>query len=224
MARMLYATVPALTVTLIFFWMLQGMIHVGASRPRNEESFHNVDFIRLKREQPPEQQKERIRPLKPKPEKQMPQPDVRMNKTVAPVKQPMLQENLNLDIPLNLSAVSALSDARVAVSAENTLGDAHGTGIGGRAVNTNVIPLSRINPVYPKRAKMMKKEGFVVLEFTITPFGTVKDAVAVRAEPKNMFENSAVSALLKWRFKPKVEDNKPVEQRAMIQMDFRLDR
>jgi len=147
-----------------------------------------------------------------------------MNKTVAPVKQPMLQENLNLDIPLNLSAVSALSDARVAVSAENTLGDAHGIGIGGRAVNTNVIPLSRINPVYPKRAKMMKKEGFVVLEFTITPFGTVKDAVAVRAEPKNMFENSAVSALLKWRFKPKVEDNKPVEQRAMIQMDFRLDR
>jgi protein TonB len=89
-------------------------------------------------------------------------------------------------------------------------------------VSTNVLPLSTIQPIYPKRAKMMKREGYVKLEFTITPFGTVKDVAVVESKPPKLFDNSAKNALLKWKFKPKVVASQAVEQRAMIQIDFRL--
>jgi protein TonB len=69
---------------------------------------------------------------------------------------------------------------------------------------------------------MMKKEGYVKLEFTITAFGTVKDVAVVESRPANLFDTSAKNALLKWKFKPKVIASQAVEQRAMIQIDFRL--
>ena len=69
---------------------------------------------------------------------------------------------------------------------------------------------------------MMKKEGFVKLEFTITAFGAVKEVAVVESDPPQLFDDCATRALLKWKFKPRVEQDKAVEQRAMVQMDFKL--
>ena len=76
----------------------------------------------------------------------------------------------------------------------------------------DVIPLVRINPDYPQRAQLRGLEGWVQVQFTITAAGTVKDAIVVDAEPKNTFDDAALTAIARWRYNPKVENGAPVER------------
>ena len=76
----------------------------------------------------------------------------------------------------------------------------------------DVIPLVRINPDYPPRALSRGLEGWVQVQFTITPTGTVANAVVVNAEPKNIFDDAALKAIARWRYNPKVEGGVAVER------------
>jgi len=76
----------------------------------------------------------------------------------------------------------------------------------------DVIPLVRINPDYPPRALSRGLEGWVQVQFTITPTGTVTDAVVVNAEPKNIFDDAALKATARCRYNPKVESGVAVER------------
>jgi periplasmic protein TonB len=76
----------------------------------------------------------------------------------------------------------------------------------------DVIPLVRINPDYPPRALSRGLEGWVQVQFTITPTGTVANAVVVNAEPKNIFDDAALKAIARWRYNPKVEGGTAVER------------
>jgi periplasmic protein TonB len=76
----------------------------------------------------------------------------------------------------------------------------------------DVIPLVRINPDYPPRALSRGLEGWVQVQFTITPTGTVSNAVVVNAEPKNIFDDAALKAISRWRYNPKVEGGVAVER------------
>jgi protein TonB len=76
----------------------------------------------------------------------------------------------------------------------------------------DVIPLVRINPDYPPRALSRGLEGWVQVQFTITPTGTVTNAVVVNAEPKNIFDDAALKAIARWRYNPKVEGGVAVER------------
>ncbi len=86
----------------------------------------------------------------------------------------------------------------------------------------NVIPLVRIPPLYPPRALQLKKEGFVTMRFTINTDGTVRDIKVVQSEPPKLFESAAISALKKWKFKPKIENGKAVEQLGEQSITFTL--
>jgi len=76
----------------------------------------------------------------------------------------------------------------------------------------DVIPLVRINPDYPPRAQTRGIEGYVIVQFTITATGTVKDAIVVEAQPKGMFDDAALKAIARWRYNPKVENGTAVER------------
>jgi protein TonB len=88
----------------------------------------------------------------------------------------------------------------------------------------DTIPLVRIPPDYPPRALSRGLEGWVQVQFTITATGTVKDAVVVDAQPKNIFDEAALKAIARWRYNPKVEGGVAVE-RVGIQtvIRFQLD-
>ena len=210
MIRTVLSVIPAIGLVFLLFWSLQMMIKVGGKPLVESKDLHMVDFVRLKKEQQLTK-KERVKPKKPKPKKEPPKPKVNIQKNVKVTKKPLIHEKIDMDLPLNLSAVSALGDASVSA-------------FGGREISTNVIPLARINPIYPKRAKMMKKEGYVKMEFTITTFGTVKDVKIVESKPEGLFDSSAKRAILKWKFRPKLEEGQAIEQRAILQIDFKLDR
>lgn len=76
----------------------------------------------------------------------------------------------------------------------------------------DVIPLVRINPDYPPRAQTRGIEGYVIVQYTITATGTVKDAIVVEAQPRGMFDDAALKAIARWRYNPKVEAGVAVER------------
>jgi periplasmic protein TonB len=84
--------------------------------------------------------------------------------------------------------------------------------------DTDVIPLVRIPPEYPRRAAQRGIEGWVLVQFTITPTGNVTDAKVVDADPKGMFEEAAIRSILRWRYNPKIEDGQPVERVGVRQV------
>lgn len=208
--RVVTSFIAAMVFTTLFFLVLKTTIEVRQSGHISDDNLKVIDFVRLKKENLLTK-KERVKPKKPEPKKQPPKPKVKIPKPKQPKVASKPVKPLDLNMPLDLSASSALGDALV-------------SGYGERAVNGNVIPLVRIDPIYPKRAKMMKKEGYVKLEFTITEFGGVKDISVVESAPDRLFNSAATRALMKWRFKPKIENNQALEQRAMVQINFKLDR
>jgi protein TonB len=74
----------------------------------------------------------------------------------------------------------------------------------------STIPLVRIQPDYPQRALMSGLEGWVLVQFTITGTGAVKDVSLVKSSNR-IFEQPAVNAILRWRYRPRVENGEAVD-------------
>lgn len=86
------------------------------------------------------------------------------------------------------------------------------------------LPIVRVEPIYPTRAASRGIEGYVVMEFTVTSNGSVRDPLVVEAEPSSIFNRAAERAVLKWKFKPRVVDGTPVEVPGVqTQLTFKLD-
>lgn len=92
---------------------------------------------------------------------------------------------------------------------------------------SDAVPIVRINPDYPADALTQGMEGWVQLEFTITATGAVADPVVVdngvtleSEEPSagradDMFNSSALAAIAKWRYSPKIENGVAVERKGV---------
>lgn len=78
--------------------------------------------------------------------------------------------------------------------------------------DTDVVPLVRIPPQYPPRAASRGIEGWVIVQFTITETGAVKDPKVVDAEPEGIFDEAALRSIVRWRYNPKVENGVAVER------------
>ena len=79
------------------------------------------------------------------------------------------------------------------------------------------------DPVYPREALRTRTQGWVQLEFTITPSGAVRDIAVIEGQPQGVFERSAADALAKWRFKPRYVNGQPTSQRSTLIMHFDLE-
>jgi protein TonB len=86
----------------------------------------------------------------------------------------------------------------------------------------DIVPLVRIPPDYPARAQQRGIEGWVLVEFTITPSGTVQDPKVLDADPKGMFDDAALKSIARWKYNPKVENGVAVERRG-IRVVLRFD-
>lgn len=86
------------------------------------------------------------------------------------------------------------------------------------------LPIVRVEPIYPTRAASRGIEGWVIVEFTVTANGSVRDPVVVQSEPSSIFNRAVERAVLKWKFKPRVVDGTPVEVPGVqTQLTFNLD-
>jgi protein TonB len=91
------------------------------------------------------------------------------------------------------------------------------------ASDGDAIPIVRIEPQYPREALLRGIEGWVRLDFTIREDGSVCDVSVVKAEPSNIFNRNAVRAVLRWKFKPRIIDGRPVPRKGQQTIEFRLD-
>ena len=79
-----------------------------------------------------------------------------------------------------------------------------------------------VQPEYPPDALAKNVSGAVELEFTVTPEGKVTDIQVLSAEPRGVFEQAAINALLQSRYQPVLRDGTAVAQRARLRMRFQL--
>lgn len=84
-------------------------------------------------------------------------------------------------------------------------------GIGGFSSDGEYLPIVKVQPMYPRRALSRGIEGYVIVEFTVTKSGAVRDVVVIESEPKNVFNKAATKAAMKFKYKPRVIDGEPVE-------------
>lgn len=191
----------ACVVTFGLFWTMQALI--GASGELQEGSTGaTIEFVRLKRDRTPELKK-REPPKREKPEQQPPPPE--MN----------LAENMNPG--------DAVGD--IVPMADTGLELEKATSLGAGGGDREVVPLVRVDPQYPPRAKQRRIEGWVEILFTIGPAGTVEDPKVVNAQPPNVFERSALRAIRRWRYNAKIVDGKAVSQPGVgVRIVFKLSR
>jgi protein TonB len=79
-------------------------------------------------------------------------------------------------------------------------------------VDRDVIPLVRIDPTYPPREEARGVEGWVIVQFTVTAIGTVRDAVVIESEPNSVFDAAALEAIGRWRYNPRVDRGVAVDR------------
>lgn len=84
------------------------------------------------------------------------------------------------------------------------------------------MPLYRVDPNYPAKARKRRAEGFVIIKFNIDPQGKPVDLEIIDANPKRLFEQEAIKALKQWRYQPKLEFGKAVVQHGQtVKLEFR---
>jgi len=210
--RLILALCIGSSIALGLFWAMQIMISNNQQGFKKTDNLVMTEFVRLKRETRL-QTKERAVPKKPEPKKRPPPPKLSTQKTkISRVTAPDMAMP-NLDIPLqnkNFSG-SVLSGQKVNLGA-----------VGRAKISTNVIPLVRIPPVYPRRAANRRIQGWVKIEFTITKDGKVKDAKVIDSKPSSIFNRAALKAIRRWKFKPHIIEGEAQEQRAVQTLEFKL--
>ncbi|WP_293392715.1 energy transducer TonB [Nevskia sp.] len=203
--RWLTALCMSIVTSLLFFWLMYAVIHVSGHGVDKIENLPTIDFVRLKRDSAPEQN-ERRKPPPPPPAKQ-PAPPSKMKidvDTAAPT--------TGIGIPTNLGLSANMSAGA---------GTGSGGGLAG-SMDSDLIPLQRIPPTYPAEARRAGVSGFVTIDVTVNPDGSVRKARVVDAKPRGLFEAAAVTAVQKWRFKPKTVEGKAVEFHGVQTVKFDL--
>lgn len=111
-----------------------------------------------------------------------------------------------------------------AVVEEATSGDGSGGGLGIMTADGEAVPLVRVPPQYPERAQQRGIEGRVLVQFTITKAGSVRDPKVVASEPPGVFDQAAIKAVLQWKYNPKIINGKAVEQPGVkVAFPFKID-
>ena len=72
------------------------------------------------------------------------------------------------------------------------------------------LPAAFVTPEYPELARESQLEGHVVVGFTITETGGVRDVSVIEANPPTIFDEAALRAATRLRYQPRIVDNEPV--------------
>lgn len=94
----------------------------------------------------------------------------------------------------------------------------------GAVVEASPDARSNPPPSYPKTARRNGWEGKVLVHATITTRGTVSAASIVRSSGYGVLDSAAISAVRRWRFRPKTVGNQPVESTIEVPINFSLRR
>jgi len=198
--RIFSVSLLAAAITFGLFFVMQAL--VGAEGEKLEAKASNiVDFVRLKRDTQPETKKREI------PDRKAPD---------QPPAPPQMDFSQNLNADAVGGAIVPIVDATIELLADD---------LGSGGSDRDVVPLVRVEPQYPMRAKQQGVEGWVELMFTITEMGTVTDVIVTAANAGTIFNRAAIQAVSKWKYNPKIENGVAVTRPGVRQrIKFQLPR
>jgi protein TonB len=186
MLRVLLAIVLAAGITLGLFFLMQALIASGDKTLSEPPQGRVLDFVRVKQEQEA-QQKDR-KPRKPPPPAEPP-PDMAPPQMDAPSPDG------------DAGGMDFAADVGNDISLDGGLALESGDG--------EYLPIVKVSPVYPRRALQRGIQGYVIVEFTVNEIGAVVNPVVVEAEPQGIFEQAAMDAAKKFKYKPRVVNGEP---------------
>ncbi|WP_339722784.1 energy transducer TonB [uncultured Paraglaciecola sp.] len=200
LSRLVIAILLAAFVTLALFFLMQSLIQSGGSALTDAPKGSVLDFVRVKQEEVV--QKKDRKPKKP-PKPEQPPPDM------APPQ---------MDAPSPESATSGMdfgADVAADISLDGGLALESGDG--------EFLPIVRVAAVYPRRALQRGIEGYVDVEFTVSKLGSVINPKVIQATPEGIFEQAALDATLKYKYKPRVVNGEPMEVSGVeVRVKFEL--
>lgn len=184
--RYIFSIVVGSIITLSLIFVMHLLIEYGESAITTERTKHQLDFVRVKKNET--LNTEDFTPEKP------PKPP-----EVPPEMPPQDMDSVDPNAPT------------IPVAAPEVAANVDVGGPGGMNVaEGDYLPIVRVAPVYPARALSRGLEGYVDMGFTVTTSGTVKDPV-VLFSTSSLFERAATRAVLKFKYKPRVVDGVPVD-------------
>ena len=206
MLSKLIAVAAGSAVTLGLLFLMQALIASGHSAMSEVVTTRVVDFVRVERQETLERRSTKPeRPSNP----EAPPPD-------AP------QPSIDQSADLGAQAIGGLESAPVSAG-QIDFDIGTGFGVAAGSADGDYMPLVRVAPIYPRRAAQRNIEGWVILELTVTETGAVRDPHVIAFEPSEIFNKAAINAALKFKYKPRVVNGKPIEVRGVrYKMTFQL--
>ena len=200
-ARLLVSFGFAWLVTFALFYLMQGLIGVEGKLD-DSKAPKVVDFVRVIKSEVVKQ-KSREAPKK-----------VTLDDTPPP---PDMSTDQSTSLDPDAIGVAAV------VEESGDGGDGAG-GLGVMTADGEAVPLVRVPPQYPESAQRRGTEGRVLVQFTITKSGSVRDPKVIASEPPGVFDQAAMKAVLQWKYNPKIVNGKAVEQPGVkVAFPFKLD-
>lgn len=193
-----------LSALLVFglFWLLNALIATTSSVNMNTETLPTVDFVRLNKNFELETRERKPPPAMP-------------DKAEAPPELPQTQVSVDAPTGNTVNIGPMKVDKEVAKN----------TGFALSASDGEYLPIVKVSPIYPARAQSQGIEGYVLLEFTVTETGSVVEPIVIEAKPEGVFNEAAKKAVLKFKYKPRVENGKPTRVPGVKQIiTFKLEK
>lgn len=197
--RYALALIPAGTVTLGVFWLMNTLISNGVPALVEDTPLPAIEIIR------------------------------KIEDTTSPPRQPQLpdkpdiQPRPNMPLP-DLAKTDLDSGTGMSWTRPKTSPDTITIKPTGNALEGAPIPLVRQPPVYPSKQAQRGIEGWVRLVFDITATGAVDKIRVVDEDPIGAFGRAATKALSRWRYKPEIRDGRPIRRTDVeVVITFSLD-
>ena len=201
--RLVFFFMAGIGASLGLFYLMANLISSG-KKPLNSSSEQvSIDLVRVKRDSDTDTRSRKLPKKPPPPQKAPPVPKTE----VSTAKNQAQTEPLDLEMPA--------MDLGLAGGSGPFLG--RGGGGTGRSDET---PLVRIEPEYPMKARMKGIEGRVKVEFNIGKTGSPINVEIIESDPPRVFDRAVRKAVLRWKYRPRVVDGKPIDSPDRLSVVF----
>lgn len=221
MPRLLIALPVALFISYLLMGLMAWMVDLNQHRSKSPSEALQFDMYMLEQEQ----DSRRLQRSLPEPPEMKPlAPEVTPTQpTLAqPISNPSFESlpDINMDLAVTGMNISVPSiDVKDIQQSTNSIS----TPSAELGQSQQVMPLHRVNPVYPRKALQRKIEGFVELSFDIDKSGKPKNIKIVDAKPGRIFNREALKALRNWKYQPRMVNGQALERLGQrVKLEFKL--
>lgn len=174
----------ALAVTFGLLFLMQLLIASGQSATEDRHDVRWLDFVRVNRPQIVETKREK--PEKPPEPAEPPEPT---NTTTTD---------------------TSGGGLTVTMTAPDFGGGVDAGALGLGVADGEYLPIVKVTPIYPTRARTGAIEGYAIVEYTVTAIGTTRDIRLVESSSP-LFDRSCMDAAAKFKYRPRYVNGEAIE-------------